>query len=52
LVPIDLDGVDVSLLSPKQRTWLNDYHKKVYDTLHSFLNEDERAWLKESTKAI
>jgi Xaa-Pro aminopeptidase len=52
LVPIDLDGVDVSLLSPKQRTWLNDYHKKVYDTLHSFLNEDERAWLKEATKAI
>jgi Xaa-Pro aminopeptidase len=46
MVPIDLDGVDESLLSPKQLKELNDYHKQVYDTIGQYLTDEERAWLK------
>ena len=46
MVPIDLDGVDFSLLSPKQVEELNAYHKEVYETISSYLTEEERNWLK------
>lgn len=51
-VPIDLEGIDVSLLSESERLWLNEYHKEVYNNLSSHLTEEEKAWLKEETKNI
>ena len=51
-VPIDLEGIDVSLLSESERLWLNEYHKEVYNNLSSYLTEEEKAWLKEETKNI
>lgn len=51
-VPLDLEGVDVNLLSENERTWLNNYHKDVYNKLSPYLNEDEKAWLKEETRSI
>ncbi|WP_425446888.1 aminopeptidase P family protein [Dethiothermospora halolimnae] len=50
--PLDLDGVDVNLLTEEERDWLNSYHKEVYDKLSPFLTEEEKAWLKEETRAI
>lgn len=46
LVPIDLDGVDFSLLNEKEKKLLADYQKLVFDTLAPHLCEDEVDWLK------
>jgi Xaa-Pro aminopeptidase len=51
-VPIDLDGIDLSLMNEQEKQWLNDYHKKVYDVISPYLNEKETIWLKEYTRAI
>jgi len=51
-VPIDLEAVDVELLSQGERKWLNDYHKAVYERLSAYLENDERAWLKNETRSI
>ena len=52
LVPIDLDGIDPELMDRKEKEYLNSYHKKVYDEISPFLNEDEKVWLKKYTRAI
>jgi len=40
------------MLTEKEKLWLNNYHRMVYDKLQHHLNEEEKAWLKEKTKAI
>lgn len=52
LCPIDTIPIDRELMTQKEIDWLNNYHTMVYDKLESHLNEEERAWLKEKTKAI
>ena len=52
LAPIDLDGIRPELMTKKEIEYLNNYHKKVYDKISPFLNENEREWLKEYTRAI
>ena len=51
-VPIDLDGVDVKLLSEEERKWLNDYHEEVYNKLSPYLTEEEKEWLRKETRNI
>lgn len=51
-VPIDLEAVDVEMLTEKERNWLNNYHKEVYDKLSPYLNDEEREWLKAETREI
>ena len=51
-VPIDLDGIDISVMQPKDIERLNDYHKKVYDKVSPYLNDEERVWLREATRMI
>lgn len=50
--PIDLDLIDVKYLDDACREWLNNYHKDVYEKLSPALNEEEKAWLKQYTRAI
>jgi Xaa-Pro aminopeptidase len=50
--PIDLRAIDKSLLSDCELKWLNSYHEKTYEVLSPFMNDEEKAWLKEETKAI
>lgn len=50
--PIDLDGIDINLLTDIERKWLNDYHKKVYEKLSPYLSEEEKQWLKNETREI
>jgi Xaa-Pro aminopeptidase len=52
MVPFDLDGVEPSLLSEREKQLLNDYHKKIYDTIGPKLTEEERTWLAHATRAI
>ena len=50
--PIDLDAIDVSLLLPTEKEWLNNYHAEVFTKLSPYLNEEEKTWLKEETRSI
>lgn len=50
--PIDLDLIDVNYLDDATKTWLNNYHQEVYKKISPALNEEEKAWLKEYTRAI
>ena len=52
LVPIDLNLVEVSLLTEGERAWLNAYHAKVRDTLHHLVEDEARVWLDGVTRAI
>ncbi len=45
LVPIDLDGVDLSLFNEKERRLLADYQHLVYDSLAPHLTKEEVSWL-------
>jgi len=50
--PIDTRAILVDELSSFQRKWLNDYHKKTYEILSSYLTGDDLEWLEERTKEI
>lgn len=52
LAPIDTRLVDVSLLTPAERNWLNAYHGRVYKTLSPQMEGREKAWLEEATQAV
>lgn len=52
LAPIDTTLVKKELLETSHINWLNNYHQLVYDKVSPLLNEDEKAFLKEMTKAI
>ena len=52
MVPFDLDGIDPKQMSDHERKLLNDYHRKVYETITPYLNEDEKEWLKQATREI
>ena len=52
MVPFDLDGIDPQQMSDHERKLLNDYHRKVYETIIPYLNEDEKEWLKQATREI
>ncbi len=45
LCPIDLTPVIWDMMTPEEITYLNTYHKKVYDELSPLLEEEERQWL-------
>ena len=51
-VPFDIDGIDVSLLDENERSYLNNYHKQVYELISPYLNNRERKYLKEITREI
>lgn len=50
--PIDIDGIDVSLLNEEEREWLNSYHSRVYKKLSPYLNDEEKNWLRRATREI
>ena len=50
--PIDLDCIDVDLLSYKEKNWLNNYHEATYNKLSPYLNDEEKAWLRYKTRRI
>ena len=52
LCPIDLKPVDFSLLTEKEKKWLNQYHAMVRQRLSPLLDEEHRQWLEEATREI
>ncbi len=52
MVPFDLDGVDPSAMTEREKNLLNSYHEKVYEVIGPHLNEKERRWLRRATRVI
>ncbi len=52
LFPIDTNLIDKDLLTKAEIDWLNAYHQRVYEKIASHLNEVEKEWLRDKTKAI
>jgi Xaa-Pro aminopeptidase len=50
--PIDIDLIDINILSSEEIIWLNNYHQKVYEKLSDKLNMEERKWLKKVTRPV
>ena len=44
--PIEKDLINFKLLNKKEKKYLNEYHKKIYMILGSYLNKDEKSWLR------
>ncbi len=50
--PIDLDGIDISILDASDIRKLNEYHSRVYETLSPYLCEGDREKLAHLTRAV
>ena len=51
-VPMDLDAILPAEMTFRAKQELNEYHQMVYEKISPYLNEEERIWLKEYTRAI
>ena len=52
LCPIDLNLIKPELLTESEKSWLNQYHQRVFETLHPLLNKQERVWLENKCRLI
>jgi Xaa-Pro aminopeptidase len=52
LAPIDLNAIDVSLLTGAEKAWLNAYHARVREVIAPQVDDPTRAWLTEATRPI
>ncbi len=50
--PIDLDVINPELMSRKEKTMLNDYHREVFEKLSPYLNKEELEWLRKYTREV
>jgi Xaa-Pro aminopeptidase len=46
--PIDRYLIEVAMLTPEERQWLNDYHAKVREIVAPQLDGDAKAWLEQA----
>ncbi len=46
LVPFENSMIISSMLTKKERNWINNYHEEIYEKIHKFLNEAEKKFLK------
>jgi Xaa-Pro aminopeptidase len=52
LAPIDRRLIDVSMLSPAELGWLNDYHARVAAEVRPHLDDATKTWLDQATAAL
>jgi len=52
LAPIDKRLIEVSLLSPAERDWLNAYHQRVFEEIGPKVDATVRDWLQRATAAL
>ena len=48
LCPIDKAPILIEMMTQEEIQWLNDYHRRVFDTLSPHLSAEEAAWLREA----
>lgn len=49
ICPIDTRPIIVSMLTDEELNWINNYHKYVYQSLSSLLDESTKKWLQKAT---
>lgn len=52
LVPFERDAIIRDMLEDREMELLNDYHRRVYETISPYLNEAEDRFLKEITREL
>ena len=52
LAPIDIAPIVLEMLSTEEREWLNNYHRRVYESLSPYLEGNEKEWLRKATLPI
>ena len=52
MAPIDKNLIDQNFLNEREKNWLNNYHKKVFNNLKNTMNKLEKIELKEACSAI
>lgn len=52
LCPIDREPIITDMLTAEERGWLNDYHRRVYDSLSPYLTSEEKTWLEKACQAL
>ncbi|HSI02189.1 MAG TPA: aminopeptidase P family protein [Reyranella sp.] len=52
LAPIDLNAIEVALLTEAEKAWLNAYHARVREVIAPQVDDATRAWLTEATRPI
>ena len=52
MVPIDLEAIHMPSMTDVDKARLNSYHREVYEKISPYMNDEERAWLKEVTKEV
>ncbi len=52
LAPIDLNCIEVALLTEAEKKWLNDYHARVREVVAPQVDAPTKAWLEEATRPI
>ena len=50
-VPLDFEAIDEEYLSREARDMLYLYQRQVFDKISPYLNEEEREWLRQETRA-
>ncbi|TVQ09534.1 MAG: aminopeptidase P family protein [Bacteroidetes bacterium] len=52
LFPMEINLIDLDLLTPEEKGWLNRYHKKVFQNLSPRLSPEDNQWLLEKTREV
>lgn len=52
MAPIDRRLIEESMLTDQEKSWLNDYHIKMYKTLSPLLNGEKKLWLEKVTEML
>jgi len=49
---IDTQLIEIELLLPDEKEWLNEYHKRVFREISPFLNKNEKKWMEGKTQPV
>ncbi|HKS86457.1 MAG TPA: aminopeptidase P family protein [Pseudolabrys sp.] len=52
LAPIDRRLVATQMITSRERTWLDSYHRRVHDTIGPLVDKPTRQWLEKATKPL
>ena len=52
LVPIDVNCLDIAMLTDHEIKWLNDYHAKVWEKVSPLVSERAKNWLYRYTRPV
>ena len=50
--PIETKLIDFSMLTPKEKDWLNAYHQNVFDAVSPLLQGEELEWMRKMCKPV